>query len=73
MFGGEAVFVDSGDVGFGAVANVLIESVFWIVGGEVYHVAVTGDFSNDGSGRNFFELGISFYVSGDVVFERSPG
>ena len=58
-------------MGFGAVADVLIESVFWVIGGEVYHIAVTGDFGDDGSGGDFFELGVGFNAGGNIVFKWS--
>ena len=47
MFFDETVFVDSLDMGFGAVTDVLIETVFWVFSGELYHVLVASDFGDN--------------------------
>ena len=73
MLFGEAVLVDCCDVGLGAVADVLIETVFWILGGEVYHVTVAGDFGDNGGGRDFLELGIGFDTGSDIGFQWGIG
>ena len=46
----EAVFIDGFDVRFGAVADVFVESVFGVLGGELDHVVISCDFGDDGSG-----------------------
>lgn len=71
MFGGEAMFVDGGDVSFGAVTDMFVEAVVWVFFGEVHHVVVTSDFGDDGSGGNGFEFAVGFDASGDVWGERS--
>lgn len=60
MFGGETVLVDCFDMRFGAVADVFIKTVFGKFGGEFNHVVVTGDFGDDGSGRDGFNFGVAF-------------
>ena len=69
VFGCEAVLVDGFDMSFGAVADVFIELVFWILGANVYHVVVAGNFSDDGGGGDGLELGIGFDTCGDILFE----
>ena len=71
VLGGEAIFINSGDVGFGAVADMIIETVIWVFGYEVSHVVITGDFGDDRGSGNSFEFCIGFDAGSDVWFERS--
>ena len=65
---GEAVFVNGCDVGFGAVADVLVETIFGVFFGKRYHIIVTGDFSDDGSGGDFANLVVTFDAGGSMFF-----
>ena len=65
----EAVFIDGGNVRFGAIANVLVESIFWIFGCKVYHIAVAGNFGDDGSGGNFADFGVGLDDGRGIGFE----
>ena len=73
MLWGEAVFVNGREVGFGAVADVLVEMVVWVFGGEISHIAIAGDFGDDRGGGDFAYFGIGFDASGYVFFEGSIG
>ena len=68
MFICKAVLVNGRDMGFGAVADVLIEAVLGILGGEIHHIMVAGDFSNDRSGGDFADFVVGFDAGGDVAF-----
>lgn len=68
MLFNETVFVDSLDMGFGAVTDVLIETVFWVFSGELYHVLVASDFGDDGGGGDFADFGVGFDASGSEFF-----
>lgn len=68
MFICKAVLVNGRDMGFGAVADVLVEAVFWIFGGEIRHIMVAGDFSNNGGGGDFTDFIVGFDTGGDVFF-----
>ena len=68
MLGGETVLINGCEVRFGAVTNVLVEAVFWVFGGEIHHVIVTGDFGNDGGGGDGFNLGVTFNASRSIFF-----
>lgn len=65
---GEAVFIDSIDVSLGAVADMLVESVFGVFFGEINHIVIAGDFGDNGSGRDFANLIVAFDTSGGVFF-----
>ena len=71
MLWGEAVLVNGCEMGFGAVADVLVKMIVWVLGGEVDHIVITGDFGDDRGGGDFAYLGIGFDVSGRVFFEGS--
>ena len=68
MFVCKAVLVNGRDMGFGAVADVLIEAVLGILGGEIHHIMVAGDFSNDGGGGDFTDFVVGLDTGGDVAF-----
>ena len=63
----EAVLVNGCDMGFGAVADVLIEAVLRIFGGEIHHIMVTGDFGDDGCGGDFADFIVGFDTCRDIV------
>ena len=69
MLGGEAVFVDGGEMGFGAVADMLVETVGGVLWREVDHIAVAGDFGDDGGGGDSFKLRVGFDDGGDIGSE----
>lgn len=66
MFGSNAVFVDSLKMGFGAVTDVLVETVCGIFGRDLSHVVVAGDFSNNGGGGDFADFVVGLDTGGDV-------
>lgn len=70
---GRAEVEEGGFVGGGAVADVFFEAVAGVLFGEVYHVAVAGDFCDDGGGADFFDEKVGFREEGDFVRERSVG
>ncbi len=71
MFGSETIFVDGGEMGFGTIADMLVETVGGVFWCEVDHIMVTGDFGDDGGGGDSFELCIGFDNGGDIGRERS--
>jgi len=71
MLGCEAILIDGGDMGFGAVADVLVKTIVGIFGSEVFHILVTGDFGDDGSGGNLADESVGFDAGSDVRCERS--
>ena len=71
MFGGKTVFVDGLDMGFGAVADVFVEAIVWVLGSKLYHVLVAGDFSDNGGSGDFTDFSIRFYAGRNIVFEWS--
>ena len=66
MFGGEAVFVDGGEMRFGTIADMLVETVGGVFWCKVDHIVVTGDFGDDGGGGDSFKLCIGFDDGGDI-------
>lgn len=68
MFGCETVFIDCLNVRFGAVANMLVEAVFWIFFGEFNHVVVTSNFSNNGCSGDFTDFIVALNASGGEFF-----
>ncbi len=68
MFRSEAVLIDSFKVSFSAVADVFIESMFRILGGEFNHVIIAGDFSDYGGGRNGGDFCITFDAGSGEFF-----
>ena len=73
MFVGETILINSCDVNFGAVANVLVEVVFWVLFREFYHVVVASDFGDDGGGGDGADFIITFDAGRGVFCERSVG
>lgn len=73
MFGAGAEVEEGGFVGGGAVADVFFEAVAGVLFGEVGHVAVAGDFCDDGGGADFFDEKVGFREEGDFVRERGVG
>lgn len=71
VFWGEAVLIDSIDVSFGAVADVLVEAIFGVFFGKRYHIIVTGDFGDNGGGGDFANFVVTFDAGGGEFFERS--
>lgn len=71
VFIGEAVLVDSCDVGSGAIADMFVEAIVWVLGSKLYHVLVAGNFSDNGSSGDFTDFSIRFYASRNIVFEWS--
>ena len=69
VFWSEAVAVDSFDVSGGAVADVLIETVVGVFGGDLNHIAVASYFGNDGSGGNFADFGVGLDDGRGIGFE----
>ena len=67
MLSSEAVLVNGCDMGFGAVADVFVEAVVWIFGGEIHHIMVTGDFGNDGCGGDFADFIVGFDTCRNIV------
>ena len=65
----EAVFIDGGNVRFGAIANVLVESILWVFGRKIYHIVVAGNFGDDGGGGDFADFGVGFDAGGGVFGE----
>lgn len=68
VFRGEAVLINSGNVGFGAIADMVFETIVWVFGVEVCHVLVAGDFGDDGGGRDFADFAVGFDEGGGVGF-----
>lgn len=66
MLGRKAILIDGLNVSFSAIADMLVESILWVFGGEVDHVFVTSDFGDDGGGGDGFDFGVGFDKSGDV-------
>lgn len=60
MFWGEAILINCFDMSFGAVADMLVKTVFWELVSELYHVIISSDFGNDGSSGNFMDFIIAF-------------
>lgn len=56
-----------------AVTDVLLETVAGILLGELDHVAVAGDFGDDGGGGDFFDEEVSFGQDGNVRTEWRVG
>lgn len=71
MLGCETAFIDGGDMSFGAIADVLVKTVVGILGGEVFHILITSDFGDDGSGGDFADESVGFNAGGDVRSEGS--
>ncbi len=69
MFIGEAVLVDSCDVGSGAIADMFVETVCGIFGRDFSHVVVASDFGNDGGGRNLTNFVVAFDTGRSIVFQ----
>ena len=65
--------VDSSNVRFGTIANVLIEMIVRVFGGKVDHIVIASNFGDDGSGRDFANYVVAFYASGGVLFEWGVG
>ena len=68
MFGGEAILIDGFDVGFSAVADVVVESVFWVFFGKFNHIVISSDFGDDGGGRDFANFIVAFDAGGGEFF-----
>lgn len=66
VFRCKAILIDGLNVSFSAIADMLVESILWVFGGEVNHVFVTSDFGDDGGSGDGFDLGVGFDKSGDV-------
>ena len=61
--------IDSGNVRFGTVADVLVEMKIRIFSGKVNHIVVASNLGDDGGGGYFANFIIAFYASGSVLFE----
>ena len=70
VFWGETIFINSCDVSFGAVADVLVKSVLGVFIGEVYHIMITGDFGDNGGGGDFAYFIVAFDAGGSVLCQR---
>ncbi len=70
VFGADAVSKEGLFMKSGTVADMLFEAVFGVFRGEVDHVAIASNFSDDGSGGNFGDKKVGFLENGDAVFER---
>ena len=65
--------IDSGNVRFGTVADVLIKMIIGILRGKTEHIVIASNFGDDGSGRDFANFIVAFYASGGVLFEWGVG
>ena len=73
MFGAGAEGEQGGFVCGSAVTDVAFEAVAGIFFGKVGHVAIAGDFGDDGGGADFFDEEVSFREEGDFIFEWGAG
>lgn len=68
MLQSEAILINCFDMSFGAVANMFVKTVFRELVSELYHVIISSDFGNDGSGGDFTDFIIAFDAGGGEFF-----
>ena len=62
MLFGEAILINGGEMGFGAVADVLFEMIVGIFLGKLYHVMISCDLGDNRGSRDFADEGVCFYA-----------
>ena len=68
MFRCETVFINGGDVNFGAIADVFFKTIVRIFSGEIFHILITSNFGYNRGGGNFADESVGFDTGSDVGF-----
>ena len=65
--------INSSNVRFGTIADVLIKMIIGILCGKIEHIVVASNFGNNGGCRDFANFVVAFYAGGGVLFEWGVG